>query len=277
MPWQTIGFEKIKRFFETAVDQGRLSHAYLFSGPEMIGKKTLALEFAGGPGPDVKIVDPARSGSGQTIGIDQIRDLKSFISLSPYLGEQKFAIINDAHLMTEESQNALLKVLEEPSPSSLLILVTASPDSLLPTVISRCQEIKFSTHPQAVVARFLENRRLPADQSNFLTGFAGGRLGLVKNAVENGLFLEIEHSVKDLVALARADLEERFAFAQKMSDDKRRAEMIREVFYWLLYAKTRLASPASFRLARSLLSLHQNVNQPQYNHRLALENFLLNL
>lgn len=151
MTWQTIGFEKNKKLFESILQDGSFGHAYIFSGQEMIGKRTFAIELANmvteSSAPNVLFVDAANSESGQTIAIEEVRKVKNFLSLSSYAGKHKFVIVDDAHLMTIEAQNALLKILEEPSASSVLILVTASPEALLPTIFSRCQETAFSPHP----------------------------------------------------------------------------------------------------------------------------------
>jgi len=277
MTWQTVGFDKIKKLFEGALSGDTLNHAYLFSGQEMIGKRTFAYELAGGPGPNVLLVDPVSSQSGETIGIDEIRRVKNFLSLTPHSSRYKFVIINDAHLMTEEAQNALLKVLEEPSASSILILVTASPDLLLSTIISRCQGIEFPPHPRELVVAALERARLTPAQKELLTKLANGRVGLVRDIVGGDLFGELEQAVRELTSLAKADLEDRFAYAYKMSDEKRLSETKKKVLYWTLYARTRLTEPRVANILRNLLTLESALNRPQYNHRLALEKFFVSI
>src|SRR3989344_2108132 len=122
MTWQTFGFENIKKYFERAVADDSLEHAYLFSGQEMIGKKSFALELASYFGPRANNPDLLMLGE-ENIGIDQVRNLKNFLMLKPYAGKHKIAILNDAHQIGAEAANAMLKVLEEPPEHSLIILI----------------------------------------------------------------------------------------------------------------------------------------------------------
>ena len=291
MQWKTVGFNKIKDFFEKAAKSGSLAHAYLFSGQEMIGKKTFALELIGlvnhklevNPNPenvinpDLLLVDAGSSESGQTISIEEIRKVKNFISLSPVVGPYKFVVMDNAHLMTTEAQNALLKVLEEPSPSSILILVTANPNSLLPTIISRCQEIKFPPHPAEAIKKFLDNSGLPKSEAEFLAEFSNGRVGLIKTVLREKSFGVIKGSVEDLIHLIKADINERLAAAQELADEKNKQDLMRKVLYWILYMRMRINEPKAPRILKGLLELHKIISQPQFNHRLALENFLVQL
>lgn len=277
--WQIIGFEKNKSFFEKAVTDQSLNHAYLFSGPEMIGKRTFALELAHqlGENSDIIYLDPADSESGKTISIAEIRKIKNFMSFSPFASKYKFAIINDAHLMTEEAQNALLKILEEPSSSSLLILITASPSLLLPTVASRCQEINFLPHSKQVIADILKNSKIPLAGNELLPELTAGKIGLIFDILKNNSFDELKKSIEQLADLAKADLEEKFAFALKISDDKNRPDLEKKILYWILYARTRLEEPKIRRILKELLVLNKTIVKPQYNLRLALENFLIQI
>lgn len=286
MIWQTLGFEKNKKLFENAIKDDSLSHAYLFSGQEMIGKRTFASELASyittssqppGNNPDILVISPADSESGQSIAIGEMRKIKSFISLSPYASQYKFIIIDDAHLMTTEAQNALLKVLEEPNESSIFILVTAYPDTLLLTIISRCQEIKFPPHPRELLNVVLIDAKLSKTNREFLVEFANGRVGLVKRIIEEKSFDEVEGAIKKIMHLVKVDINERLVVAQKLTDEKNKAGLPLLVLYWMLYLRTRLNEPKAHKILKNILSLHEIVNKPQYNQRLALESFLLRL
>ncbi len=286
MEWRTLGFNKIKTFFERMAKNGQLGHAYLFSGQEMIGKRTFALELAnlvnntvakGAINPDLLFIDSASSESGRTIAIEEIRGIKNFVSLSPYIGPYKLVVINDAHLMTTEAQNALLKVLEEPSPSSILILVTANPTSLLPTIVSRCQEIKFLPHSRKIVGEVLKNSGLSKSEAGFLSEFSNGRVGLVTTVIKEKSFGEIKKAVEELIRLIKADINERFIVAQKLSDEKNKPDLAKKALYWLLYMRMRINEPKARGILRGLTDLHKIISQPQFNHRLALENFVVSL
>lgn len=289
--WQTLGFEKNKEFFEGLIGAGEFAHAYLFTGQEMIGKRTFAMEFAGritsqtngataldlSGQPDILIVSPADSESGRSIAIAEARHVKNFVSLSPYAGQYKAVIIDDAHLMTQEAQNALLKILEEPSPSSVMILVSANPSALLSTILSRCQEVKFAPHPRNLLKEILKGSELSEARSEFLAEFANGRLGLIKNVLADSSFDDIEKVIKELVFLIKADINERLAVAQKLTDEKNKADLVCKVLYWQLYMRLRPDEPKTSRILQGLLRLQEIISQPQFNHRLALENFLISI
>lgn len=137
-------YQKQWQFLKRSVELGKLAHALLFYGQEEIGKKDLAMEFARffigqtNP-PDFVLVEPENN----IIQISQIRSLINKLSFKPYLADYKLALIDKAELMNKEAQNCFLKFLEEPSDKTYLILITAYPSMLLPTILSRVQKIRF--------------------------------------------------------------------------------------------------------------------------------------
>lgn len=139
------GHQKQWQFLTKSAKLGKLPHALLFYGQERIGKKALAIEFAEfligrtSP-PDFILVEPEDS---KEIQISQIRNLIQKLSFKPYLADLKLAVIDKAHLMTQEAQNCFLKFLEEPKDKTFLILITEYPAMLLPTILSRVQKIRF--------------------------------------------------------------------------------------------------------------------------------------
>lgn len=139
------GHQKQWQFLTKSAKLGKLPHALLFYGQERIGKKALAIEFAEfligrtSP-PDFILVEPEDS---REIQIFQIRNLIQKLSFKPYLADLKLAVIDRAHLMTQEAQNCFLKFLEEPKAKTFLILITEYPAMLLPTILSRVQKIRF--------------------------------------------------------------------------------------------------------------------------------------
>ena len=283
-----MGFEKNKEFFETAVKNEGLGHAYLFTGQEMIGKRTFALELANQltghqtndsllSNPDILFINSDGSESGQTIAIEEARRIKNFVSLSSGGGQYKFVVIDDANLMTPEAQNALLKILEEPNRSSILILVTASSEALLPTITSRCEEVRFDPHPRQLIGGFLNDSGLSKTKADFLIEFANGRLGLVKKIVEEKSFDEVENSIEEFMGLIKEDINGRLMMAQKLTDEKNKAELPKKLLYWILYLRIRLVEPKSHKILKGLLSLNEIISKPQFNQRLALENFLVQL
>lgn len=152
------------RLLKKAISSNRLAHAYLFYGPDGVGKRFTAWEFAkvlncpeGGidscdrcstcvriaqnKHPDVLWIYPI--GKSRQIRIEQIRELQKFVSFKPYEARYKVCIIVDAHTLNIEAGNAFLKTLEEPPPNSIIILITHSREALLPTIRSRTQDVQF--------------------------------------------------------------------------------------------------------------------------------------
>ncbi|MFH1867862.1 MAG: DNA polymerase III subunit delta' [Candidatus Omnitrophota bacterium] len=158
------GQERAVEILRRSVQQERIAHAYLFLGPSGTGKKKTALEFAkllncessGSDScghcsscikieksihPDVSVI--FKDANLSFIPIDKIRDIQRRIALKAFEAKYKIAIIADAEDMSEEASNCLLKVLEEPTPDTLLILTISSQRRIPATVISRCQIIRF--------------------------------------------------------------------------------------------------------------------------------------
>jgi DNA polymerase-3 subunit delta' len=137
-----IGHQKQRDFLESKFKAQQLSHAYLFTGAEGIGKKMFAKEFAeliGCKFPDLMIAEAKNS----ELVIAKVREIQNFLTYRAYNGGFKAVIVDDAHLMNQEAQSCFLKTLEEPRGNTILFLISSKPDLLLPTIFSRCQTIKF--------------------------------------------------------------------------------------------------------------------------------------
>ncbi len=194
-----IGHERPITILKRALANKTLAHAYLFSGAAGIGKKMTARALAtavncptpdgnGGCGecpscrkvasgghPDVHVV----SSDGDEIKIDQIRQVQADLSLKPFEGVKKTLIIDGAELMNLASANAFLKTLEEPPGDVLIVLITSMPQSLLPTIRSRCQEIRFLPLSRLTLTRALMRLRgLAEEDARFLAALAQGSTGL---------------------------------------------------------------------------------------------------
>jgi DNA polymerase III subunit delta' len=159
---QIRGHGTILELLTRVVHTKQLAHAYVFSGLDGIGKRLTALALAKnllcssgggkscgtcaaciqvdrGSHPDLMMIEPEKG----VITIDSIRDLKRELSRKSFSGRYKVCLIDDADKMTLQAENALLKTLEEPTPDTVIILITGKPYRLLPTVLSRCQHLKF--------------------------------------------------------------------------------------------------------------------------------------
>ena len=139
-----IGHQKQWEFLKNKFEANQLSHAYLFTGEDQIGKKLFAKgfsEFTGCKFPDLMIVEPEE---GKEIPVAKIREVQNFLSYKSYNGGFKIVIVDQAHKMNVEAQSCFLKTLEEPKGQTILFLISSRPDMLLETIISRCQTMKFS-------------------------------------------------------------------------------------------------------------------------------------
>jgi DNA polymerase-3 subunit delta' len=199
MPFSSIvGHDRQVTILKRALANDALAHAYLFSGESGIGKRMTAIALAaavnctaggtdGGCGecppcrrvasgshPDVHYITP----DGEEIKIDQIRQVQGDLALKPFEGLKKTLVVDSAERMNQASANAFLKTLEEPPGDTLIILITSMPQSLLPTIRSRCQEIRFQPLPRRVLTQALMQKRgLAEGDARFLAALAQGSMG----------------------------------------------------------------------------------------------------
>ena len=178
-------FEKIrgqrfaKKYLSNSIKSNMISHAYMFEGPSGVGKNTMARELAATllemenlfNSPDYIEITP----DGNSIRIAQIRKLQSDILVKPYKS-YKIYVIDEAQKMTVEAQNALLKTLEEPPKYAIIILITNNKESLLDTIKSRCEIIKFTPIPLVEVADYLTQTGVDKNRASLLANFSRGSM-----------------------------------------------------------------------------------------------------
>jgi len=152
---EVLGQDHIVPILKNAVKSGRISHAYLFSGSRGTGKTSLARILAKEAGcSDVDLIEIDAASSR---GIDEIRALREAVRFSPMQGNVKVYIIDEAHMLTKEAFNALLKTLEEPPAHAIFILATTELDKVPETIISRCQNFSFRKISEEVLRKALKN------------------------------------------------------------------------------------------------------------------------
>ena len=191
------GQDKQIAILKCAMKTERVAHAYLFCGMKGIGKRSTAGVFAKALNCKGGGIDPCGSCSscrkidhgvypdvitieseGVFIKIQDIRDLQNQIKFKPFEGRKRVFMIVDAEKMSIPSANALLKTLEEPNPSNILILVTSRPYQLPGTIISRCQKIQFNPVQKDTITSFLEDRAsLDRNSASLLASSARGSIG----------------------------------------------------------------------------------------------------
>jgi DNA polymerase III subunit delta' len=239
---EIIGHEKPSETLRQSLLNGRLHHAYLFIGPDGIGKRTLALalaqaihcgeletDFCGrcsacraiqtGNHADVRVLEPLPNK--KDITIQQVRELEKALSLRSFSGRRKIAIIDPATLMNWPAQNALLKTLEEPPPGCLLILVTSNAGGLLPTVRSRAFALSFAPLPRQKMVQFLiSSKGKTREQAEFLAALTMGSLGAVSKFEKEKTNEKRLDWIKTLVSLRAGDYRAALKAAEALAGNR---------------------------------------------------------
>ena len=231
-----LGNEDTKKRIGRSIESKTIPHAFLFGGPSGSGKSTLATEIAAalncemqndaasslpcgrcnncrriyeGNYPDVKIL--AKKKDKATLGVEPVKEFREDMFLSSTESEYKIYIIDDAEAMTPEAQNALLKVLEEPPKSVIIILLAKECDRILTTIKSRAQYVAMSRFDNDELERHLlsdspEARAMKVSDPTRFMGIimsADGRLGLAKNLIGKRLSDENEEERGEITELIR--------------------------------------------------------------------------
>jgi DNA polymerase-3 subunit delta' len=239
----------------SAARGGRVSHAYLFVGPAGVGRFDTAIAFAQrlncervadddgcgqcrtctliakGQYPDVRVVDvkrglllhdDAEERKKKIISIEQVRALRREVVYPPLEGLWKVYVFVDADQMQIEAGNSLLKVLEEPPPRVVIILLAESTVPMLSTVVSRCQLVRFSLVPASAIEEALVARyNVPKGKARFLSALAGGQLGkAITWATSEGALQMRERTLELLQRLEHADALDRMDAAEGLAKEK---------------------------------------------------------
>lgn len=268
-----IGHQKQIKLLKKSAESNRLAHAYLFSGPEKVGKKTVALEFASQLHclfPDLILIEPDLES--KEIKINQIRDLIWKLSLKPYVSPLKVAIIDQAQTMNQESQNCFLKTLEEPKKDTLLVLIAEYPKSLLPTILSRCQTINFQP---------LSRKEIENNFSKEIAEISLGRPGRAIDFLDSNKLDEFKKNIKEAANLAGADFASRFQFAKEISQKDNLKEILED---WLFYFRNLLLEKYStpgveyyVKVLKKIQETNSLIFNTNVSSRLALEILMLEL
>lgn len=148
-----VGQEQLVTLLQSAIKQNKVSHAYLFCGGRGTGKTTVARIFAHDIGCNPEDIIEIDAASNR--GIDEIRELREAVRTAPFSSPYKVYIVDEAHMLTKEAANALLKTLEEPPTHVIFILATTDPEKLPQTIVSRCQKIVFQSPDVTTLAKRL--------------------------------------------------------------------------------------------------------------------------
>lgn len=216
-----LGHEQIIAHLQNAIEEDKVSHAYIFNGPEASGQMMLAEAFAmalqcEGEGkrpclecrscrqaadhnqPDIIYVSHEKP---NTIGVDDIRtQINNDIDIKPYSSRYKVYIVDEAQKMNQQAQNALLKTIEEPPAYAIILLLTTNADSFLQTILSRCITLNLKAVKEDKIKEYLmKHYQIPDYQADICAAFSQGNVGKAIQLASSEEFGELKASVLQLM------------------------------------------------------------------------------
>lgn len=217
-----LGNDMVKDHFIKAIENHKISHAYILTGESGMGRKSVANAFAmtllcekgqnepcmechsckqvlGGNHPDLIYVTHEKPNS---ISVDDIREqINETIMIRPYSSYFKIYIVDEAEKMTPQAQNALLKTIEEPPAYAVIILITTNQDAFLPTILSRCVQLKLKPLKDFTVKSYLvEHLGIPEKDAELCAAFSRGNLGKALHLASSE---EFQHLYRDTMSLIK--------------------------------------------------------------------------
>jgi DNA polymerase-3 subunit delta' len=259
--WGLVGHEWAVQMLKEHLTHDSIRHAYLFSGPPGLGRRTLALRLAQalncpqpvGPGEpcgkckpcqqiermqyaDLAVIQAEKEGG--TLKVEQIRAIRQSLVLKPYQGKYRVALFLRFQEANANAANALLKTLEEAPAHVVLILTADAPEQLLPTITSRCEILRLRPLSIETVENYLKERGANEDTARLLAHISGGRPGYALRLMQDKETLAFRaRRLDDLQSLLKSPRRERFAYAERLTDRKNEAkERFREtLLLWLSF------------------------------------------
>jgi DNA polymerase-3 subunit delta' len=257
-----IGYDRNISLLRRALATGKLSHAYLFNGIDNSGMKEVAIalveaifcngtdgceacpscrKIAGLRHPDLHLLQP----DGVFIKIDQIRELQRELSYRPFEAPKKACIIEDADKMNPSAANSFLKTLEEPPGDAILILITTRVNAVLPTILSRCQQLRFPSLSTETIASQLRDKGADDDSARIAAALAGGSIERAAEILEDDWLQSRKSLLEKVVGLTPGEVSPLFAAAEESAKDKESAIHLVDLLnvFWRDVLLTRTGSP----------------------------------
>jgi DNA polymerase III subunit delta' len=252
--WNLLGHEWAVQMLKQHLIHDSLRHAYLFSGPPGLGRRTLAMRLTQAlncpepvaPGEpcgkcrtckqiermqyaDLAVIQAEKEGG--TMRVEQIRSVRQSLVLKPYQGKYRVALFLRFHEANASAANALLKTLEE-APAHVVLLLTAdTPEQLLSTIVSRCEVLRLRPLPVGLVETSLRESGADESTAHLLAHISGGRPGYALRLMQDKEMLAFRAKrLEDLQNLLRSTRRGRFAYAEKLTERKKKDAEAEERF-----------------------------------------------
>lgn len=250
-----IGNKDAKLYFEKAVQEGHISHSYIFEGPYGVGKNTFTIELAklllcsskedNKPcnsceechkinthnHPDVITIKKDT----KVTKIENIRNnIVREMEIKPYSADKKIIVVKAADTITVEGQNAMLKTIEEPPEYGIIILICENSARLLPTIRSRCISIRFNPLTKQQMEEYLDSRGITGLNRKVYAKLSDGSIGTINDILEDEEYMALrKESASYITRLQKADMMELYDMVKEITDQKENIEQILE--FWLFW------------------------------------------
>ncbi|NMB07263.1 MAG: DNA polymerase III subunit delta' [Tissierellia bacterium] len=318
---QILGHENIIKNLQNAIENGKVSHSYLFEGEESMGKKMVALSFAktllckeeklepcnncnsclkfdNFNHPDLKLIEPEKD----LIKKEEIDKVIKNINIAPLESNRRIIIINDSDKIGMEGQNTLLKTLEEPPSYINIILITSNSNKIIPTILSRCERIKFYPVESEKIENLLISRyNKTRDEAKFIVHFTKGSVGqAIELSQSQDFFNKRDETLEIIHNIVKGDKYKAFDSYDFFLNNKENYEEILDIMiYWfrdlIIYKelgntelllnrdKISLLSSQVFLkenqindIIKKIINVKQDI-QRNVNYQLAIETMLLSM
>jgi len=255
-----LGHAREIEILKGAAASGHVAHAYVFAGPDGVGKKLVGLSFAaalncsapsdepcgacadcvmmaGSVHPNLIELFPVDKDGEKDLGgglirIGQIREVQNALRYRVERG-MKVVVVDHADRLVPAAANAFLKTLEEPPPGSVIILVTSKPSELLPTILSRCQRLSFRPLPDDAVKGFLvESKGVPPSEAGAVARLSGGSISRAAAFVDDGSLQRRREVIQRLSSIGPSDTAEALKFAEELSKTDGLDELLEFIKSW---------------------------------------------